>query len=241
MKLLLLNPNTHEPMTRDMESQGRRYARPGTEIEGITARFGAPSVEGYWEEQYAIFSFLETIAARGSDCDGIILSCYGDPGIGAAREMSPVPVLGIAEASMHFACVVAYKFSIVTLLPRMIPFIADMVKLHGFESRCASIRATSSSVLGPECDPEGSQRDLVAEARAAIAEDGAEAICLGCGGLSRLYDALCKSLEVPVIDGIPAAVKIMEGIVDCGLQTSRVAAYKQTKPKKEFIPYTPLG
>ena len=44
MRFLLLNPNTTESMTRDMEEQARRYARPGTEVDGVTAPFGSTSM-----------------------------------------------------------------------------------------------------------------------------------------------------------------------------------------------------
>ena len=69
---------------------------------------------------------------------------------------------------------------------------------------------------------------------AAIAEDGAKAILLGCGGMGPLDQTVGAALPVPVIDGIPCAVKLLEGIVDYGLTTSRAAAYKAPEPK-EFV------
>ncbi|HEX6023101.1 MAG TPA: aspartate/glutamate racemase family protein, partial [Solirubrobacter sp.] len=111
MRILLLNPNTTDEMTRDMERQARRYARPDTEIEGVTASIGAPSIEGHYEEEFAIMSFLDTIRRRAHEFDGVMLACYGDPGLYACRELSPVPVVGIAEASMLYACTVAHQFS----------------------------------------------------------------------------------------------------------------------------------
>src|SRR2546425_12419679 len=153
MRFMLLNPNTTEEMTRDMERQARKHARPGTEVEGVTAKFGAVSIEGFYEEEYAIMSFLQTIRERASEFDGVILACYGDPGLYACREISPVPVVGIAEASMLMACTVAHKWSIVTVLPRVKPFMENMVRLHGLEHRCASIRPTPLTVLDCETDP----------------------------------------------------------------------------------------
>ena len=237
MKILLLNPNTTELMTRDMEEQARRYARPGTEIEGVTARFGAASIEGFYEEEYAILHFLETIKERASEFDGVILACYGDPGLYAAREISPVPVVGIAEASMLFACTVAHRWSIVTVLPRIKPMMEGMVRLHGFESRCASIRTTPLSVLDCERDPAAAEREIAKAAKAAVTEDGAEAILLGCGGMGPLDQRVGAALPgVPVIDGIACAVKLIEGLVDYGLTTSRVAAFKEPEPKP-FVDY----
>ena len=72
--------------------------------------------------------------------------------------------------------------------------------------------------------------------RAAIAEDGAEAICLGCAGMGPLDKAVQGQVGVPVLDGTACAVKLLEGIADYGLFTSRVAAYKEPEPK-EFVNY----
>jgi allantoin racemase len=101
------------------------------------------------------------------------------------------------------------------------------VRMHGLESRCASIRTTPLSVLDCERDPERAVRELVAAAKTAVAEDDAEAILLGCGGMGPLDERISKSVDVPVIDGLVAAVKMLEGIYDYGLQTSRKAAFMQ--------------
>ena len=214
-----------------MEEAARRYARPGTEVVGFTPAFGAPSIEGHYEEEFAIISFLQTIRAHASEFDGVILACYGDPGLYACREISPVPVVGIAEASMLMGCTVAHRFSIVTVLPRVKPMIANAVRLHGLESRCASIRTTPLSVLDCEEDPERAVAELVAAAKLAVEQDEAEAILLGCGGMGPLDERISAELDVPVIDGIPCAVKLLEGISDYGLRTSRAAAFKEPEPK----------
>ena len=112
--------------------------------------------------------------------------------------------------------------------------IENMVRVHGLESRCASIRTTPLSVLDCEEDPSAAEREILRESKLAIAEDGAEAILLGCGGMGPLDQTIGAKLPVPVIDGIPCAVKLLEGLVDYGLGTSRAAAYKSPEPK-EFI------
>ena len=90
-----------------------------------------------------------------------MIGCYGDPALYAAREISPVPVVGTAEASMLMACPVAYRFSVVTVLPRVRPLIEDIVRMHGLESRCASVRTTPLSVLDCERDPDAAAREIV--------------------------------------------------------------------------------
>jgi allantoin racemase len=240
MRILVINPNTSEEMTRDIDREARQYARPDTEIETVCPSWGPRSIEGHYEEELAAVAMLEVIKERAADFDGVVIACYGDPGLAAAREISPVPVVGIAEASMLMACTVAHSFSIVTVLPRVKPLLANTVRLHGLEARCASIRTTPLSVLDCERDPEAAGREIVKAARLAIEEDGAEAICLGCAGMGPLDKAVGAEVGVPVLDGVACAVKLVEGLLDYGLTTSRVAAYKEPEPK-EIVGYSSVA
>jgi allantoin racemase len=238
MRVLVVNPNTSEAMTRDIDEGARRYANEGTEIETMSPDWGPRSIEGHYEEELAAVATLETIRERAADFDAVVIACYGDPGLFAAREISPVPVVGIAEASMLMACTVAHRFSIVTVLPRVRPMLEDMVRLHGLEARCASVRTTPLSVLDCERDPSAAEREIVRASQAAVAEDGAEAICLGCAGMGPLDKAVQAQVGVPVLDGVACAVKIAEGAFAYGLATSRVAAFKEPEPK-EIVNYPP--
>jgi allantoin racemase len=232
MRILVINPNTTDAMTRDIEGQARLYASRDTEIEAISPRWGPASIEGHLEDELAAVATLEAIAERAGEYDGVIIACYGDPGLYAARELSPVPVVGIAEASMLMACMVAHRFSVVTVLPRIRPMVEDVVARYGLSARCASVRATSLAVLDIERDPNAAEREIAAEASCAIAEDGAEAICLGCAGMGPLDRRVQETLGVPVIDGVAAAVKLLEALCGYGLFTSRVAAFKSPEPKE---------
>jgi allantoin racemase len=240
MRILVVNPNTTEEMTQDIGRQARKFARPGTEIEAVSPAWGPRSIEGHYEDQLSAVAMLEVIHERAADFDGVVIACYGDPGLHAARESSPVPLVGIAEASMLMACTVAHAFSIVTVLPRIKPMFETMVRMHGLESRCASIRTTPLSVLDCERDPAAASREIVKASRLAIAEDGAEAICLGCAGMGPLDKEVEAELGVPVLDGVACGVKLIESLVDYGLTTSRVAAYKAPEPK-EILNYSPAG
>ncbi len=231
MHILVLNPNTTAAMTENMAEQARRHARAGTEIEAVTAAHGAASIEGHYEAQNVGAAMLETIKIRAPEFDGVVIAGYGDPGLYPAREISPVPVVGIAEASMLMACTIAHKFTIVTVLSRIRPMLENVVRLHGLESRCASIRTTPLSVLDCERDPARAEREIIKAAMTAVAEDSAEAILLGCGGMGPLDQRVGSVIDVPVLDGIACGVKLLEGIDDYGLKTSRKAAFKEPESK----------
>jgi allantoin racemase len=241
MKIVVINPTTTAGFNEFLGEQARRYARPDTEIEVGQIGWGPASIEGHYEEELAALAILELIAERRNDADGFVIACYGDPGLYAARELSPVPVGGIGEASMLMACTVAHRFSIVTILDRFKPAVHDMVRRYGLQDRCASVRSTGFAVLDCERDPDGACDRVAEQARQAIEHDGAEAILLGCGGFSRLDKRLQEELGVPVIDGVSAAVGMLEAGHAYGISTSRVAAFMAPEAKDVSVPAGALG
>ncbi|MGE0372755.1 MAG: aspartate/glutamate racemase family protein [Gammaproteobacteria bacterium] len=232
MKILIINPNTTESMTESDAEVGARHARRDTVVHAVNPPFGPRSIENSMEECIAAYATLETVAKYRDDYDAFVIACSSDPGLSACREITDKPVIGVGEAALHLAALVAWKFSIVTVIPRVIPMLQEMVHRSGLKDRCASIRSTSLSVLEIEEQPERALRELIAESLRAIEEDGAEAICLGCAGMGPLDEAIRKAVPVPVIDGVTAAVKLAESLHDYGLRTSKVGAYAWPEQKE---------
>ena len=115
----VINPNTSPGMTETIGAAARAVAAPGTEILAVCPSEGEPSIAGHFDEAIAAVGVLEQIkAGRQQGVDGHVIACFGDPGLLAARELAQGPVVGIAEAAMHMATLVATRFSIVTTLPR---------------------------------------------------------------------------------------------------------------------------
>jgi allantoin racemase len=232
MRILVINPNTTESMTRAIGEACRKAAQPATEIVAVSPARGPRSIEGYVEDYVAAVATLETIVENRGRYDAFVIACYGDPGLHAARELVEEPVIGIAEASMHMACLVAHKFSIISVIHRVKPMLEDMVRLSGLRERCASIRTTELAVLDIEKDYPRAEQLLIEESRRAMEEDGAEAICLGCAGMGPLDKGIQAALGIPVLDGCGCAVKLAEACFDYGLKTSKFRAFKTPQPKE---------
>ena len=56
-------------------------------------------------------------------------------------------------------------------------------------------------------------------------EDRAEAIVLGCAGMTELAHSLSIEYGVPVLDGVVCAVGLCESMVRLGLRNSRLGGY----------------
>jgi allantoin racemase len=220
MRIKVINPNTTVSMTETIAAAARSVAASGTEIIAATSRSGAVSIEGHYDEAMSIVGLVDEIHAE-PHADAYIIACFGDPGLLAAREITASPVLGIAEAAMHAASFVATGFSIVTTLERTRIIAEHLVRNYGMGHHCRRVRATDIPVL--ELDKPGSnaRKLILAECERAISEDKSGAIVLGCAGMADLTHYLEDKLQVPVIDGVVAAVKFAEALVGMGLKTSK--------------------
>lgn len=232
MRVLLVNVNTTESMTAMMVNQAGSVANSDTEIVGLTPFFGPDSVEGNFDSYLSAVGVMDRVLAFSGSYDAVIQAGYGEHGREGLQELLDVPVIDITEAAAHTAMMLGRTYSVVTTLDRAVPQIEDRLRHAGLFDRCSSVRATGISVMGIEADPAGAMAAVVEQAWLACAEDGAEVICLGCGGMSGLQEATQQRTAAPVLDGVTAAVKLAEALVGLGLMTSKVRSYASPRPKR---------
>lgn len=226
----LINPNTCAAMTQAMGQAAQKVAAESTQISAISPTQGMPSIEGHYDEAIATVGVLEIIQ-QSQPVDGHIIACFGDPGLHAAREISTVPVVGIAEAAFHMASLVATKFTIVTTLARTKIIAEHLLQQYGLANRCANIRCIELPVLALEDEPEVAYIKLLESCRLAKEQDGIGAIVLGCGGMAEMAEGVSRELGIPIIDGVRAAVKLLEGLHGMGLTTSKWGDYAYPNAK----------
>lgn len=242
MRIRIINPNTSESFTRKNIEAGRAVATAGTDVTGVQPGSGAPSIEDHYDEAVASIGIIEEVL-RGEQegVDGYVIACFGDPGVAAAREVARGPVVGMSEAAIHMATLAADGFSIVTLPARTRIHAERVVRDVGAAHHCRSIRAIDVPVLKLEDEERAAMAALTEECRRAIAEDGAEAIVLGCAGLADQVQPLRERLKVPVIEGVAAAVKMVEAMVGLGIQTSKMRSFGYPNAKSYTGSFEPLS
>jgi allantoin racemase len=224
-RILVVNPNTTASMTATIAHAARLVAASETEIVPVTSAMGPVSIEGYYDEAFALPGLLAEIG-RGEreGAQAAVIACFDDTGLDAARAMVRMPVIGICEAALMTAALIAKRFTVVTTMERSRVPIEELAHRYGMAGR-ARIRAANIAVLSLE-DPNSGARDrLRNEIVRAIAEDNAEAIVLGCAGMADLAKTLSIEFGMPVIDGVGAAVKQAEALIALGLRTSKRGAY----------------
>ncbi len=211
-RLLLINPNTTAAMTRLMMRVAREAAGPRTRLAAVTGRFGARYIASRAAAAVAGHAALDALANYRGAHDVVVLACFGDPGLLALRELSPRPVIGMAEASMRAAAKHG-RFGIVTGGERWGAMLEELAVLLGLDKRLARVRTVAPTGAEIARDPEAAHHLLVRACRDAAKKDGAKSVILGGAGLAGLAAVIQPRVPVPVIDSTIAVVKAAEALV----------------------------
>jgi allantoin racemase len=196
---------------------------------------GPITIESSFDEAYAIGPTIDLVrqAAEEGVYDAIILACFCEIGVEAAREITTIPVLGLEEPTLAAALMLGEKFGIMTEQRPRVAMKKRHVRRYGLLQRMASIRPLGLSVAELAADPEGTKAAGMALARRMIEEDGAEVIIMGCAAMAGYSDDLERQLGIPVLDPLKVTLKLTEAIVDLGLTHSRIGLY-HPPTSKEF-------
>jgi allantoin racemase len=222
-RLTVINPNTSGKLTDTIAAAAQGVSGAGVTVVGVNPSVGVPSVESHAEETIAAVGVLQQVREHQADTDAFVIACFGDTGVQAAREIATCPVVGMTEAALQTACLVAHRFVVITMPPRTIAHSDRVIAALGLEHRC-----TVLAVDVPVAELVGGSKHLLeafAEAARTAMAEGAEAVVLGCAGLADLVEPLSLALGVPVIDGVAAAVGIATGLLAMGLNTSRANTF----------------
>jgi Asp/Glu/hydantoin racemase len=213
MRLLVINPNISDSVSRLIADEAQRAASPGTKITMLTAPFGVAYIETRFEALIGAYACAVLVAEHARDHDAVIIAAFGDPGVSGIREALDIPVVGLTEAALASACLLGSRFSIVAISRRITAWYREAVEHNGLIGRLASIR----SLEQPLRDVGSVQTDHAAALKAlcasAVEEDGADAIILAGAPLAGLARGIAGEIPVPVVDGVASAVRHAESLV----------------------------
>jgi allantoin racemase len=232
MRILLINPNTTKSLTERLSAAARTVAAPATELICVTAPTGVPYISSRTEALIGGMAVLEILAERHRDCDAAIIAAFGDPGLGAARELFDIPVIGLAEAGMLTACMLGGRFTIVTFAQALGPWYKECVAWHRLESRCAGIRMLPGGFQSISDVQEEKEDLLVDLARRAAEEDEADVIVLAGAPLAGLASRIRTRIPVPVIDCAEAAMKQAEALATLQPRAPETGSFRRPAAKE---------
>jgi allantoin racemase len=179
-----------------------------------------------YEEYLSIPATVErALELEQEGWDAIVLGCYGDPGLDAFRELLSVPIIGPGEATALVAASLGHRFSIITVTDSVVAFTERQVWNTGVGEKLASVRAVNIPVLELHSDRNKAVEATVEHGHAAIEDDRADTLIVGCMsmGFLGIAEAASEQLGVPVLNPSKVALKYAEALVGAGLTHSRKA------------------
>ncbi len=220
MRILIINPNSDPDMTEAIQRSAEDFARGEFEVVAAATPDSPRFIETYQDQIRAAPGMMQLVRQHENTVDAIVIACHSDPNLDAVKEATTRPVVGIGEASMKIASMLGHNFSIVTTHQHSIPGKIAQARRYHLQEQMASVRA-------PEKGEEGLGNEALFQAlsKAAVDEDRAEVVVLGCAGLAGMDKALQRSLGVPVLDGVACALMIAVGLVRYGTSTSKALGY----------------
>lgn len=239
MRLLLLNPNTTESVTERLAAAARQTPlAPGTEIVPVTVGKGVPYIASRAEAVLAGAQVLETLAELHEDFDAAIIAAFGDPGLGGARELFPLPVIGLAEAGMLTACMLGRRFVIVTFSDTLTAWYEECVAMHGLERRCSGVRSLGGAFRSIADVQEEKEDMLVELSLRSIERDAADVIVLAGAPLAGLARRVRDRIPTPVVDCVEAAVRQAETLAALNCRKAEAGSFRRP-PAKPSIGLAP--
>ncbi|MFQ5971311.1 MAG: aspartate/glutamate racemase family protein [Alphaproteobacteria bacterium] len=189
--------------------------RPDTDVDLISLPADRPQhLEYHAYEAMIVPDIVRHAYAARDTYDAMVISCFYDPALREAREISGnMIVTAPCESATTIAKTLGNTFSIIVGQSKWIPKMRENVRLYGYDHALASLRPIDVGVHDVHGANDTSER-LLEVGRKCVEEDGAEALVLGCSAIFGFHETMQQELGVPVIDALQASFKYAEFLAD---------------------------
>lgn len=217
MKIVIINPNSSDDMTADIDSAAKEFAKERMEILTLKTENAPIFIDSFEDKALAASGMLQLVRQYEQEADAFLVACHCDPNLDLLREIADKPVIGIGEASMKLATMLGHSFCVLSTDIHSVPAKEDLVEKYHLSHQLHSVRVHDNS-YETEIDK------YIAAGKEALAS-GAEVLVLGCAGLCAIAAKMEEVLKVPVLDGVVCGLMIAEGFVNAGYSTSKLRFY----------------
>jgi Asp/Glu/hydantoin racemase len=204
-RILVINPNASEACSGGISAALDRFRFAGGLILDVaTLREGPPAIYS-WRDWHAVVDPMCRLIER-EPAAAYIIACASDPGIEAARSVTPRPVFGIFRSAVAAAAARAERFGIIALVDSSLARHRAALRAMGLLDRLATeipLNVSMETLLDP-----GAARHALITAGAQLRDAGAETIILGCTGMAHHRAAVQAETGLPVIEPAQAAAAL---------------------------------
>ncbi len=238
MKLLVVNANTSPQVTDLVVQEARRAASPGTEIISATGRFGARIISTRAENAIAQHALVDLVAEHHVGCDAVLIGVSYDTGLAAARELLPIPVVGMTEAALHTACFLGGRFGMITFDRRSEAAYREIVASYGLSQRLGALRSIQANPADMYRDPSIVETKVIEAATMLVEQDNVDVIIISGAAMAGMPRRVQQRLPVPAIDGVNCGTRLAEMLAAMKLPKPRAGSYAAV-PDKDLLDVAP--
>lgn len=202
MKILIINPNSDAQTDLRIEEKARALAIKDCDVT-VTHLKSTPKLMATQEDAAKALPEMIEIVRNGKEFDAFIVACHSDPNLDVLKEITPKPVVGIAEASMKMASFYCNGFAVISPSEKSIPKKWSLARKY----RCDSLYKSAEVSADDEAE------SLCQAAERAVENSHVDGIVLGCANYATADGYIEKKLGVPVFDGVACALFIASGLV----------------------------
>jgi Asp/Glu/hydantoin racemase len=204
MKILIANPNMSRTMADLMVAEARESCRPGTEVDGVAADF----IAGH--------ALLDSLARHHQGYDAVIVGAFIQSMVASAKELMPIPVIGLAEASLRAAQILGRRVSILGVGTPGRGANQDIISELRMDKDVVSVRPLPLSGTELANDQARADKVVIELGLAAVAEDNADVLVLGGAAFAGMAKRIAGQLPVPVVSPVHYAIGLAELTVQSG-------------------------
>jgi hypothetical protein len=140
------DPVTNKPYADRLVGYLNEVADPGFEFGFSGIAPPDRHVHRLTELRCSVQALAAAVELERSGVDGIVLGHFQDAGLWELRSTLSIPLVGLGESSMLYACQLGYRFGLITIDPTFKEWHEQQVRAYALEGRCAGVRAMETSV-----------------------------------------------------------------------------------------------
>ena len=224
MRILVVNGNTSDEITERVAEEARAAASPGTEIKPVKAAFGSRLILSRVDNAIAAHAVITALARHHEDCDAAVIAASPDMGLAGARELLPIPVVGMTETALLTSCMIGGMFGLIVFDRRATPVFKDLVASYGLTARMAgmyTVEMTKTDFF----DPERVKTSILGAIEHLVQMDGADCVVITGATMAGVSQSLRGPSPVPLVSSITCAVRQAELLVGLDLPKPRSGSY----------------
>ena len=140
------DPSVDAPYFTRLGEYLRSIVSAGYELDAFGLQPGARFLHPITEFRCAAQVIAGALAAQRDGYDAFVIGHFQDLALRETRAAVEIPVIGLGEASMLYACTLGRKIALVTINPMLIPDMEQQIAQYGLERRVVAVRAIEGQV-----------------------------------------------------------------------------------------------